>query len=281
MTMITQRPCTIGIIGGRGQFGSWLSAICYSQGLPILLSDLGTEASNREVARRADIIFITVPIGVTKEVLEEIESELCAEKLVVDLTSVKAPIMSVLSRLRSEVLSLHPMFAPSVPSVVGQTCVTCRVRTGRYADFVEGLLRDAGLKLVPMDADEHDKVMAVIQGLTHFQALTAAHCMMQMGFDPTTTVSVSSPVYRLRLAMIGRVLGQDPRLYAEIQVYNPYIPQVLEQLHDSAELFGDAVRRSDVESLVAEIQKVREAFAGFTEQAMRDSTAIIARLPRD
>lgn len=280
MKTVTHRPHTLGIIGGHGQFGSWLRAVCQSQGLPILVSDLGTEISNREVARRADVIFVTVPIGVTKEVLEEIESELCQEKLVADLTSVKAPIIPVLSRLQSEVLSLHPMFAPSMPSVVGQTCVTCKIRTGRYADFVEALLIGAGLKLVAMEAEEHDRAMAVIQGLTHFQALTAAHCMMRMGFDPTTTVSVSSPVYRLRLAMIGRILGQDPRLYAEIQVYNPYIPAVLEHLGDSAELFAEAVRNQDVESLVVEIQKVREAFVGFTEQAMRDSTAIIANLPR-
>jgi prephenate dehydrogenase len=248
--------------------------------LPVYVSDVGTELSNRDVARRAEILFVSVPIRVAGEVLQEIEGELGDEKLVADLTSVKAPLVPILSRLRCEVLSLHPMFAPSVPTFVGQTCIACRIRAGHRADFVESLLTEAGMTIVGMDPDEHDRTMAVIQGLTHFQALAAAHCMMQMGFDPKKSGSVSSPVYRLRLAMIGRILAQDPRLYAEIQVYNPYIRGVLEHLQDSSGLLQRLVGNGDVDGLVAEFWKIQEAFGDFTEQAMRDSTAIIAHLPK-
>jgi prephenate dehydrogenase len=280
MTATNHQPRTIGIIGGHGQFGGWLAALCRAQGLPVVISDIGTELSNREVARRADVVFVAVPIRVTNDVLEEIEGELSEEKLVADLTSVKTPVLSVLSRLRSAVLSLHPMFAPSLPSVVGQTCIACRVRTGAHTDFVEVLLSDAGMNVVQMDPDEHDRAMAVLQGLTHFQALAAAHCMMRMGFDPNATVSVSSPVYRLRLAMIGRILAQDPRLYAEIQVYNPYIQGVLEHLQESSSLLGGMVRNKDVDGLVSEFREIQGAFGEFTARAMRDSTEIIAHLPK-
>lgn len=271
---------TIGIIGGRGQFGSLLSKLCRAKGLDVCISDLGTELSNREVARKSDILFVSVPIRVVGEVLHEIEAELGAEKLVADLTSVKTPIVPILSRLRCEVLSLHPMFAPSVPILTGQTCIACRIRSGRRANFVEALLSEAGMTIVGMDPDEHDRTMAVIQGLTHFQALAAAHCMMEMGFDPNDSESVSSPVYRLRMAMIGRILAQDPTLYAEIQVYNPYIRGVLTRLHGSSVLLEGLVRNDDVEGLVAEFRKIQDAFGGFTAQALRDSNAIIAHLPK-
>ena len=280
MTADCAPPCTIGIIGGRGQFGSLLSKLCAAKGLDICISDLGTELSNREVARRAEILFVSVPIREVGKVLEEIEGELGEDKLVADLTSVKTPIVPILSRLRCEVLSLHPMFAPSVPTLTGQTCIACRIRCGHRADFVESLLNEVGMTIVGMNPDEHDRTMAVIQGLTHFQALAAAHCMMQLGFDPQESESFSSPVYRLRMAMIGRILAQDPTLYAEIQVYNPYIRGVLTQLHGSSALLEALVRSDDVEGLVGEFRKIQDTFGDFTANALRDSNAIIAHLPK-
>jgi prephenate dehydrogenase len=131
-----------------------------------------------------------------------------------------------------------------------------------------------------MEPAEHDKMMAVVQGLTHFQAISAAHCMMRLGFNVQESVTVSSPVYRLRLAMIGRILGHDPRLYAEIQTYNPHIPDVLRTLADSSALLQEQVESKDVNGFVAECEKIRQAFGDFTAQSVAESDRIIAALAR-
>lgn len=268
------------MIGGRGGFGKWISALCAGRSVSVITSDIDSDLSNSEVVRRSRVVFVCVPIGVTRAVLEEIERDLTPEHLLVDLTSVKSPFLEILSRLPSEVLSLHPMFAPTVGSGHGQSCVSCAIRSGHRSRQVASWFSDSGVRMIPMEPAEHDKMMAVVQGLTHFQAISAAHCMMRLGFNVQESVTVSSPVYRLRLAMIGRILGHDPRLYAEIQTYNPHIPDVLRTLADSSALLQEQVESKDVNGFVAECEKIRQAFGDFTAQSVAESDRIIAALAR-
>jgi prephenate dehydrogenase len=239
-------PNVIGIIGGRGQFGTWTRAVFERHGCSCIDSDIDTPLSNIDVAAQSDLIVVSVPISATESVLREIAPALTPEKLVVDLTSVKSPLVKVLTALPSAVLSLHPMFSPKVSSLGGQTCVVCPIRQGVYSAFVEYVLSSEGIALTRMTPDEHDRMMAVVQGITHFQAIAAAHCMMALGVDLSKSLEVASPVYRLRLGMIGRVLCQDPKLYAEIQIYNPYIQPVLQQLAASSQLLAGLASARDV-----------------------------------
>ncbi len=269
---------TVGILGARGGFGAWIKELCVANAATIVESDLNSELSNREVVTQARFVFVCVPLGTTRDVLIEIEPVLTAEHTLVDLTSVKTPFVDILHRLPCEVLSLHPMFAPTVGSGQGQSCVSCVIRSGHRSHLVTALFSARGIRMIPMEPDQHDRMMAVVQGLTHFQAITAAHCMMELGFDVQSSVDVSSPVYRLRLAMIGRILAHDPRLYAEIQISNPYIPQVLRQLANSAELLQEQVRQRNVDGFVAECDKIKSAFREFSAQALCESERSIAAL---
>lgn len=272
---------TVGIIGGHGQFGRWVADLCQRNSLPVIVSDRGTTISNVEVVRSSNVVFVTVPIGVTVEVIEEIAPALSSEQVLVDLTSVKAVLAPHLMKLPCEVLSLHPMFSPSLTNYNGQTCVSCRLKSGELSRMVESLLTALGISIVEMTVDEHDRTMAIVQGLTHFQAFTAAHCMVQRGVEPRETLAVSSPVYRLRMMMVGRILAQDPKLYAEIQIHNPYVRDVLQTLQQSTELFMNAIERRDVDGFAEECRKIREALGSFTEDAFRESNRLIEVMAKE
>jgi prephenate dehydrogenase len=259
---------TVGIIGGTGQLGSWCAEVFRKQGCPIFIADRGTELNNREVVARSDIVVVSVPIGVTGVVLEEVTPSLRPEQLIVDLTSVKTPFVPLMESSKAEVLSVHPMFAPSISSQSAQTCIVCPVRERRLAGFFTSVLEREGLRLVTMAPDAHDRMMAVVQGLTHFQAIAAAHCMAAMNFQPAESLESASPVYRLRLAMIGRILAQSPRLYAEIQIFNPYVAEVLERLQLSHERLMAFVTAKDVDGFVAEFERVRDALGTFGQESI-------------
>ena len=273
-------PQTIGIIGGHGQFGAWFRKLFEARGVTTLVSDRGTALSNTDLARQADAILIAVPIGMTDHVLREIEPLLAPGQTVVDLTSVKTPFVPLLSKLPSGVLSLHPMFSPALPSAHGQACLVCPVREGRHELFFRSLLEDAGVRLVTMSPEEHDRTMAIVQGMTHFQAIVAGHCMMELGFNPSESLAAASPVYRMRLAMIGRILAQSPRLYAEIQIYNPYVQEILKALERSTQVFASAIERKDVEGFVAAFEAARAGLHGFEKVALEESNRVIAALGR-
>lgn len=270
----SKRPI-IGIIGGRGQLGSWCARVFSSSCSAVLIADRGTQLSNSEVVAQADIVVVSVPIGNTEEVLREIQPALRENQLVVDVTSVKTPFTPIMEASRAEVLSVHPMFAPTLTSSPEQTCIVCPVRRGALATFFEDVLSAAGLQRVEMSAESHDRMMAVVQGLTHFQAIAAAHCMATLGFDPAESWQVASPVYRLRLAMIGRILAQNPRLYAEIQIFNPFVRDVLQTLSRSQETFVRFVEAKDVDGFVREFERVREVLGSFSQQALEETSRLL------
>ena len=273
--MTSNESLTVGIIGGKGQLGGWCADLFQQRGYPLLIADRDTEQANLELVERASIVVVSVPIGVTGDVLREIQGSLRPNQLVVDLTSVKTPFVPIMESAKAEVLSVHPMFAPSLSSKSGQTCISCEVRCGKLAETFLSVLRDEGLRVVSMSPEAHDRMMAVVQGLTHFQAIAAAHCMEALDFDPGASLESASPVYRLRLAMIGRILAQNPRLYAEIQIYNPFVREVLEQLRRSHErLMGFVVTR-DVDGFVAEFERVRARLGSFTSESLQELSRLV------
>lgn len=266
---------TVGVIGGRGQLGSWCGELFRKRNATVLVADMGSQIGNREAAERSDIVVVSVPIGVTGHVLEDITNVIAPHQLLVDLTSVKTPLVSKMERARGEILSVHPMFAPQLSKKSGQTCIVCPIRSGELSDLFQQVLKEEELHLVTMTPEAHDKMMAIVQGLTHFQAMTAAHCMEALKFEPNESLQTSSPVYRLRLAMIGRILAQNPRLYAEIQVYNPFVKGVLEQLRRSNERLMSLIIAEDVDGLAAEFTRVREGLGSFSDESLRELSKLI------
>ncbi len=273
--MTSDKSLAVGIIGGKGQLGGWCSEIFQKRGYRVLIADQGTELTNLELVERASIVVVTVPIGVTGDVLREIQDALRPDQLLVDLTSVKTPFVPIMEASEAEVLSLHPMFAPSLSSKTGQTCIACSVRAGKLLEAILQVIRDEGLRVVSMSPDSHDRMMAVVQGLTHFQAIAAAHCMEALDFDPGASLESASPVYKLRMAMIGRILAQSPRLYAEIQIFNPFVREVLEQLQRShSRLLGFVIAR-DVDGFAAEFTRVRDQLGSFSSESLKELSRLV------
>ncbi len=280
----------MGVIGGRGGFGRWCQELFAQRGHPVQIADRDTPLSNREVAASSDIVIVAVPIGCTAEVLAEVAAAVDERAVVVELTSVKTPFLATMRQIPATVLSLHPLFSPrqgysqSQSDPRGQTCIVCedemptpaRSAAGlERARYVQEVFAACGITLVPMTPDRHDRLMAVVQGLTHLQSMVAAHCLAGLGFDIQESLEVASPVYRVRLAFIGRVVAQNPRLFAEIQVYNPYVREVLEQHQRSARLLAELVERGDVDSIVAEMSVAKAAFGAYCEQALAESEVVI------
>lgn len=269
---------SVGIIGGRGKFGQWFERLFRERGYDVLVSDLGTELSNSNLARQCTIVILSVPMSATEAVVHEIQPVMAPDALLVELTSVKTPFVELFSQSACEVLSLHPLFAPSLLSSHGQRCTVWHPRSGVHAPLIEGFLRDEGIALIAMAPDTHDRMMAVVQGITHFQAIAAAHCMMTLGFPLEESLTVASPVYRLRLAMVGRILAQDSSLYAEIQTFNPYVPKVLAALESSSNLLRSFVEQGDALTFAREAHTAADSFGPFVHEAMTESSVVIQAL---
>ncbi|MBU1956146.1 prephenate dehydrogenase/arogenate dehydrogenase family protein [Patescibacteria group bacterium] len=67
----TPKPL-IGIIGGNGKMGMWFKKFFENLGFEILISGTRTTLTNIELAKKADIVIVSVPIQKTIEVIKEV-----------------------------------------------------------------------------------------------------------------------------------------------------------------------------------------------------------------
>ncbi|MBD3260939.1 MAG: prephenate dehydrogenase [Candidatus Altiarchaeales archaeon] len=281
----------VSVIGGYGGMGQLFSKFFRKQGLDVVITGpnsrrggevagkLGVEyvKDNVESVSDADVVVITVPIRKTLKVIEEVAPQVKAGALLMDLTSVKTEPYELMLKHASkgvEVLGCHPVFGPRVTSFEGQVFVLCSADKGVKYVWFRGLLQDEKAKIVESTAKEHDQVMAVVQGLTHFTYISVAETFRRLDFDVKRSREFSSPVYDLMLDMIGRIAGQDPRLYAEIQMNNPHVVGVHKTYLECALKTAENVEYKNEKAFVSDMLASAKHF-GDVESAMGRSDKAI------
>jgi prephenate dehydrogenase len=118
-------------------------------------------------------------------------------------------------------------------------------------------------------------MMAVVQGLTHFVTLCMADSVRQLGVDIETTRAFTSPVYQLELSLIGRLLSQDPSLYADILQKNPFVPEVLSVCVSSAESLAGIVKTGNPELFGNFFSANSRHFGDYCDEGMKTTDALI------
>ncbi|MBN1431341.1 MAG: prephenate dehydrogenase/arogenate dehydrogenase family protein [Methanomicrobiaceae archaeon] len=270
---------SIGIIGGSGGMGRLFSSVFSSAGFEVLVSGRNTELSNRDLAENCDIVMISVPIRATVEVIRGIAPLMRDDQVLCDLTSVKKVPVSEMLESEASVIGFHPMFGPNLPGIRGQNIVATPARCpDETLSLFTSIFASEGARVTVMTPEEHDRVMAVVQGLVHFATLAVADAVRTSGTDLEKILSVMSPVYRIEMGLIGRILGQNPDLYGDILRMNPEVMPVLEGFSQSVERLKKSVSAWEDDDFQAFFAGNRECFEDYVTLATRDTDALIEAL---
>ena len=267
------------LIGGRGGMGQMLARELEARGHSVDVLDQG-EADRLPLAVAAsDVVMICVPMASAVEVAAEVAPMMRPDALLCDINSLKLEICEAMgTRAPCEVLGLHPMFGPTVSSMLRQKVVVCGVKEGPLGAWLRDELGKMGAELVESDPLTHDRMMAVVQVLVHFNTLVTGEALRLFGADIEESLQFTSPIYRLELAFIGRLFAQSPELYAEILMRNPVGHRVREEFLTAARRVDELVEVGDREGFVSLFNQTAESFAQFSGQAMRISDDLIERL---
>ena len=273
-------PKTVAIIGGEGGMGQSLQRLFADLGHAVLSADLGTELSPVDAAKAADVVVISVPINVTVEVVRTLGPHVRKSALLMDVTSIKgAPLEAMLDATDASVLGSHPMFGPGVHSFAGQRVVLCRGRGDPWYAWVKRQLEGRGLLVTEADAAAHDRTMAIVQVLNHFETQVMGLALARRGVPLEETLAYTSPAYLLEAYVTGRHFAQDPALYGPIEMSNPRTAEVTQTFIDAAAEIQDVLRRQDQPAFSAIFDEVRSFFGpAFTAEAQEQSGFLIDRL---
>jgi prephenate dehydrogenase len=264
----------IAVIGGGGKMGQWLGRYLSGEGFDIIIADNDKEKlkqaqkiprvenarSSREAVGKADIVIISVPIGSFEKVVKEIGPAIRSEQIVIDVTSVKtAPVKVMHEHIKNGlVLGAHPLFGPGVTSLKDQNFVLTPTNTKEQAlaAKAEKYLKARGANVKLMTPEAHDKMMAVVQGLSHFVAIISADALVGLG-DLDEMKGVSTTTFRIFLNYIESVIADDAPLYAAIQMEHPEMADIYQTLTQSVEKWADMVKRKDTQGFVERMNELK------------------------
>ena len=270
---------TIAVVGGRGSMGALLARMFGDLGHSVLVTDHETDLTPGDAAEVADVTVISVPIDATDSVIREVGPRLRPDSLLMDVTSVKSePMRTMLESTRAGVVGTHPMFGPSVHSLQGQRVVVCRGRGDHWAQWVSSMFTARGLAVVEATPEHHDRMMATVQVLTHFQTQVHGLTLARLGAPLSESLRFTSPAYLMELYMGGRHFAQSADLYGPIEMKNPATPAVTATYLAVANEVAGILASGDRERFRDMFAEVKTFLGPFTVEALEQTSFLIDRL---
>ncbi len=266
------------IVGGRGQMGQLFTRMFCLSGYQVASLDLDNQEQAKELLAEAGLIIISVPINQTDAVIRKQARHFNPQALLVDFTSRKSePMATMLGIHPGPVLGLHPMFGPDVCTLAKQVMV---FTPGRGEAKFEPLLQQFrlwGASLIESSPAKHDHMMAIIQALRHFTTFAYGSYLQRENIQLEDVSRFSSPIYRLELAMVGRLFAQDPQLYADIIFSSTegkqLIRNYIEHLQEAVVLLDN----NDIDGFIQQFTQTSDWFGQLKEKLLDESTALLER----
>ncbi|KAI9106552.1 hypothetical protein K1719_022080 [Acacia pycnantha] len=234
-------------IVGLGSFGQFLAKTFIRQGHTLCATSLSDESiSCSELGIRFfrdvtplidadnDVIVICTPIGSLSEVLRSLPFDrLKRPVLFVDVLSVKEyPRQALLQFLpeESDILCTHPMFGPqgAKDGWDGHNFVYEEVRIRNKdicSDFLQ-IFKTEGCTMRKMSCEEHDKLAAKTQFLTHAVGRT-------LGELEFTSTPIDTQSFKTLLQTKETMLRDSPDLFYGLFIYNRFARQELDNLENA------------------------------------------------
>lgn len=219
----------VGVIGGHGGIGSFFARALQAASVTVLVSDRGTRLGNVEVAARCNLTLVSVPLRATPGVLAEVAPHVRPDAALTSLGSLMELALPALEACAGEAFLLHPLFGPGRHGLSGTTLALAPLRGARWRVWLSRLLEGQGARIVTTLPEEHDQAMAGAQALLHgtYVALAPEIMATLPGDD---SLAWATPTLRLQLALMSRILHQDPALYGDVLALNRHTPLVIDHL---------------------------------------------------
>jgi prephenate dehydrogenase len=223
---------------GFGRFGQLLASILRSE-FTVVVNDqkenheaaerMGVEFVSLERACRAVNVFLCVPISALESVLTHARPHFLPGTLVMDTCSVKVYPADLMRRHLpepTEVLATHPLFGPdsAKDGLSGLRIVFCplRVSEPRLA-FWRAFWQRRGVTVIEKTPEEHDRLAAYSQGITHF----LGRVLGEMNLEPG---EIMTRGFEDILGIIEQTNHDTWQLFHDLQYYNPYTRQMRDDL---------------------------------------------------
>jgi len=269
---------------GAGEMGAWFADNYQRKGLEVRITDKDEQkesciakkfaigkGSLGEIIADADEVLIATPRDAIKQILRD-NKRILTGKVIYDIASVKNGTAGRLGAVSRNSVSLHPMWGGAASGFEYQNLVmipTVNLDNNKYNKFFQSFkdrFEKYGLHVkVVQDEHEHDQLMAWNLAAYHFIHLVTGLAFSKSGFDVMKHLSVEGTTATLSRICTEAVVHSDPKLYADIQMHNPYVAEALRTIMDCAANVKELVLAKDIAGFASAMKAAQEYFLSGTK----------------
>ncbi|MEH6452832.1 MAG: bifunctional chorismate mutase/prephenate dehydrogenase, partial [Psychromonas sp.] len=263
------------IIGGNGLLGQRFVEMFRLSGYDVDILGRANWDQAEEICSKAGLVIVGSPIDVTDSVIKQL-TFLPDDCILADITSIKnSPLEAMMSVHKGPVVGLHPMFGPDIPSFAKQVIAYCDGRDEDKYKWLIDQMKIWGAHLYQVKPIVHDESMTLIQALRHFTSFVYGLHLKEVDTDLEQLLDLSSPIYRLELAMVGRLFAQEPSLYADIILSQKNNLTMIKRYHQH---FADAIEmleNTDRAEFIKRFESVTDWMGDYSKLFLDESRALL------
>ncbi|MDX1391863.1 MAG: bifunctional chorismate mutase/prephenate dehydrogenase [Rheinheimera sp.] len=265
------------VVGGAGALGARFVSLFARSGYQVAVLEHDDWLNAQAICADAALVLMAVPITLTGQIIRQLPA-LADDCVLADITSIKVqPLNAMLAKHDGPVVGLHPMFGADISNLVKQVVVVCHGRAEQQYQWLLEQLTVWGAELVVKQAAEHDSAMQLIQAMRHFSSLVYGVHLADEKADLNELLQLSSPIYRLELAMVGRLFAQNAELYADIMLSSSDVTTLLERYQQRFSTLLQLLKTQDKAGLMAQFGKGQQFFGALAGQFLQESKQLLQK----
>jgi len=257
---------SITLIGAEGKMGLWFSKYFHEMGYEVTGYDSEYEITSKFVKKgnslvgsilKAECVMLCTPTRRTPEIIRLIAKEMMRGAHLIEISSQKAKTSLALAKMPAKIIPIcvHPMFGPGTKKIDDQNIISIPIKDAKNElNFAKLLF--PGANFVTIDANEHDKKIALILGLTHLVNLVFAN-VLSKDEKVSLTEKMSGTTFRIQKVLAESIMAESPELIETI-ISNTEIKRVAEDFWRDFGRLLTSVQEGKTEEVINYVKTCQE-----------------------
>lgn len=120
--------------------------------------------------------------------------------------------------------------------------------------------------------------MVAVQAIRFFANFTLGAFLAEEGIDIERSLAFASPLYRIEINTVSRLLAQDAALYIDILLASEERCEAVQRLVNVSDRLARLLAQGDRAALITEFEVAHQAFCSQTTRAVEESNHVINHL---
>jgi chorismate mutase/prephenate dehydrogenase len=215
--------------------------------------------SIKDAASGADLILICASTEAVPGLIEEVTPYTAPDAILSEIASFKSKTVPALKRSDGPTpLSIHPMFGPDIATFQGETIAVVTVNdSAKEMEIARSLFPES--KLIPLDAEAHDRCMASILSLPYFMNLVFAR--VTADGDLPLMKELAGPTFEVQMAVTQSIVGESAELTRSLINDNVFSLPLLQSFMDEANRLA-VLFKSGSDVVDSYLENLKESMGG-------------------